>query len=122
MLLTVEIGITVVLLIAAGLLLKSFLRLRSANVGCVTENTLTLKYSLPKNKYDTPEKVNAFNEALLERVRSMPAVRAAALGNSLPAAGYWGDDVFAVKEHPPLNSGEDRPDALTLRPHAPAEL
>ena len=64
-LLTVEIGITVVLLIAAGLLLKSFLRLRSANVGCVTENTLTLKYSLPKNKYDAPEKVNAFNEALL---------------------------------------------------------
>jgi putative ABC transport system permease protein len=113
LLLTVEIGFTVVLLIAAGLLLKSFLRLRSANVGCVTENTLALKYSLPKNKYDAPEKVNAFNEALLERVRSMPAIRAAALGNNLPAAGYWGDDVFTVKEHPPLNSGEDRPDALT---------
>ncbi|MGA9246287.1 MAG: ABC transporter permease [Silvibacterium sp.] len=113
LLLTVEIGITVVLLIAAGLLLKSFLRLRSANVGCVTENTLTLKYSLPKSKYDTPEKVNAFNEALLQRVRSLPGIRAAALGNILPAAGYWGDDVFTVKEHPPLNSGEDRPDALT---------
>jgi predicted permease len=112
-LLTVEIGITVVLLIAAGLLLKSFLRLRSANVGCVTENTLTLKYSLPKNKYDAPEKVNAFNEALLQRVRSMPGIRAAALGNILPAAGYWGDDVFTVKEHPPLNPDEDRPDALT---------
>jgi putative ABC transport system permease protein len=112
-LLTVEIGITVVLLVAAGLLLKSFLRLRSADVGCVTENVLTLRYSLPEKKYNSPEKMNAFNEALLERVRTIPGVRAAALGNTLPAAGYWGDDVFTVKEHPPLGSGEELPDALT---------
>jgi putative ABC transport system permease protein len=89
LLLTVEIGITVVLLIAAGLLLKSFLRLRSANVGCVTDHVLTLTYGLPDEQYNAPEKVNAFNEALLERVRNMPGVRAAALGNTLPAAGYW---------------------------------
>jgi predicted permease len=111
-LLTVEIGITVVLLVAAGLLLKSFLRLRSADVGCVTDNMLTLGYSLPEKKYDTPEKVNAFNEALLERVRGIPGVRAAALGNTLPAAGYWGDYVFMVKEHPPLKAGEDLPEGL----------
>jgi predicted permease len=112
-LLTVEIAITVVLLVAAGLLLKSFLRLRSADVGCLTENTLTLQYSLPDKKYDTPEKLNAFHEALLARVRAVPGVRAAALGNTLPGAGYWGDNVFTVKEHPPLKSGEDLPDALT---------
>jgi hypothetical protein len=46
-------------------------------------------------------------------VRNMPGIRAAALGNILPASGYWGDDVFTVKEHPPLNPDEDRPDALT---------
>jgi putative ABC transport system permease protein len=108
----VEIGITVVLLVAAGLLLKSFLRLRSADVGCVTENMLTLGYSLPEKKYDTPEKVNAFNEALLERVRAIPGVRSAALGNTLPAVGYWGDFVFTVKEHPPLKAGEDLPEGL----------
>ena len=111
-LLTAEIGITVVLLVAAGLLLKSFLRLRSADVGCVTENMLTLQYSLPDKKYDTPEKKNAFNEALLERVKTIPGVRAAALGNTLPAAGYWGDNVFTVKEHPPLNAGENLPEGL----------
>jgi putative ABC transport system permease protein len=111
-LLTAEIGITVVLLVAAGLLLMSFLRLRSANVGCVTDNMLTLQYSLPDKKYDTPEKVNAFNEALLERVRAIPGVRAAALGNTVPAAGYWGDFVFTVKEYPPLKAGDDLPDAL----------
>ena len=111
-LLTVEIGITVVLLVAAGLLLKSFLRLRSADVGCVTENMLTLSYSLPEKKYDTPEKMNAFNEALLERMRTIPGVRAVALGNTLPAAGYWGDFVFTVKEHPPLKAGEDLPEGV----------
>ena len=111
-LLTAEIGITVVLLVAAGLLLKSFLRLRSADVGCATEKMLTLQYSLPEKKYDTPEKMNAFHEALLQRVKSIPGVRAAALGSTLPAAGYWGDFVFTVKEHPPLKPGEEMPDAL----------
>ncbi len=111
-LLTTEIAITVVLLIAAGLLLKSFLRLRSADMGCVTRNMLTLFYGLPGNQYDTPEKVNAFNETLLERVRAIPGVRAVALGNTLPGAGFWGDMVFTVKEHPPLKPGEDMPDAL----------
>jgi predicted permease len=112
-LLTIEIGITVVLLVAAGLLLKSFLRLRSTNVGCITDNMLTLQYSLPKNRYDTPEKINAFNEALLERVRNLPGVRSAALGNTLPGAGYWGDFVFTVKEHPPVKAGAELPEALT---------
>src|SRR5579863_5047917 len=111
-LLTAEIGVTVVLLVAAGLLLKSFLRLRSADVGCATEKMLTLQYSLPEKKYDTPEKMNAFHEALLQRVKSIPGVRAAALGSTLPAAGYWGDFVFTVKEHPPLKPGEEMPDAL----------
>ena len=111
-LLTAEIGITVVLLVAAGLLVKSFLRMRSADVGCVTDNTLTMQYSLPDKKYDTREKVNAFNEALLERVKAIPGVGSAALGNSLPGAGYWGDFVFTVKEHPPLAAGEDLPSAV----------
>ncbi|HEY4355842.1 MAG TPA: ABC transporter permease [Acidobacteriaceae bacterium] len=112
-LLTIEIGITVVLLVAAGLLVKSFMRLRSANVGCTTDNMLTLQYSLPKQSYDTAAKVNAFHETLLERVRAIPGVRAAGMGNTVPAAGYWGDFVFTVVEHPPLTPGEHLPDALT---------
>ena len=110
--LTVEIAVTVVLLIGAGLLLRSFVRLRSTDVGCVTGNVLTLDYSLPAQKYATPEKVNAFNEALLEKLRALPGVRAVALGSVLPGEGNGGDDVFTIKEHPPLKSGELLPDAL----------
>jgi hypothetical protein len=111
-LLTVEIAVTVVLLIGAGLLLRSFVRLRSSDVGCVTGNVLTLDYSLPAQKYASPEKVNAFNEALLEKLRALPGVRAVALGSSLPGEGYGGDDVFTINEHPPLKPGEVLPDAL----------
>ena len=111
-LLTVEIAVTVVLLIGAGLLLRSFVRLRSTDVGSVTENVLTLDYSLPAQKYSTPEKVNAFNESLLEKLRATPGVRAVALGSCLPGVGYCGDNVFTIKEHPPLKPGDALPDAL----------
>ncbi len=111
-LLTVEIAATVVLLISAGLLLKSFWRLRTSDVGCATENVLTMSYSLPPEKYNNPVKVNAFNEALLERVREMPGVSAAGLGSVLPGGGDREDDVFTVPEHPPLPPGTPQPDAL----------
>jgi predicted permease len=114
-LLTVEIAATVVLLIAAGLLLKSFWRLRTTDVGCVTNNVLTMGYSLPTNKYDRADKVNAFNETLLERVRSMPGVRAAALGSVVPGDGHGGDDAFTISERPPIAPGAPMPDALYRR-------
>ena len=111
-LLTVEIGATVVLLIAAGLLLKSFWRLRKTDVGCATDNVLTMSYSLPAKKYDSPEKANSFNETLLEQVRTMPGVRAAGLGSTVPGAGAGEDDIFTIPEHPPMAPGTPQPDAL----------
>src|SRR5207302_7627238 len=95
-----------------GLLLKSFWRLRTTDVGCATDNVLTMDYSLPAKKYDSPEKMNAFNETLLEQVRAMPGVRAAALGSIVPGAGAGEDDIFAIPEHPPIAPGTPLPDAL----------
>jgi len=111
-LLTVEIAATVVLLIAAGLLLKSFWRLRTTDLGCATDNVLTMGYSLPAKKYDSPEKMKAFNEALLERVRAVPGVRAAGLASLVPGVGAMEDDIFTVPEHPPIAAGAALPDAL----------
>jgi predicted permease len=111
-LLTVEIAATVVLLIAAGLLLKSFWRLRTTDVGCATDKVLTMNHSLPTEKYDSAVKVNAFNQTLLERVRVMPGVRAVALGSMVPGAGAGEDDIFTIPEHPPIAPGTPQPDAL----------
>jgi putative ABC transport system permease protein len=81
-------------------------------VGCVTDNTLTMSYSLPAKKYASPDKVNAFHETLLERVRAMPGVRAAALGSMVPGAGAGENDTFTIPEHPPIALGTALPDAL----------
>jgi predicted permease len=114
-LLAVEIAITVFLLIAAGLLLKSFVRLRTSDIGCNTGNILTVSYSLPRQKYDTPEKIVAFHEAILDRIRAIPGVRAVGLGETLPGAGNGEDDIFTVQGRPVATGKEDRSRALVRR-------
>ena len=111
-LLTAEITLTVVLLISAGLLFKSFLHLRTANLGCVTNDVLTMQYALPKKQYDTPAKIIAFHQALLERVRNLPGVEAAALVSMAPGAGRDNDNVFTIPSRP-SNSFQLQDDALT---------
>ena len=105
-LLSLEVGLTVVLLIAAGLLLKSYGRLRSVDLGCATHNVLTLHLGLPEAKYkQAVQRVNFF-DALLERVRSLPGVQGAGLVRVVPGEGYGGDSGFAIAEHPPLPQGK----------------
>ncbi|HET8888334.1 MAG TPA: ABC transporter permease [Candidatus Angelobacter sp.] len=99
-LLTAEIALTVILLVSAGLLFRSFIHLRTTDLGCITDNVLTVRYGLPEKKYDTPEKVLAFHEALLSRVRSLPGVKAAGLISRAPGAGQESDRVFTIPEHP----------------------
>jgi predicted permease len=99
-LLTAEIALTVVLLVSAGLLFKSFLHLRNSDLGCVTDHVLTVKYGLPEKQYDTREKVISFHESLLAGVRRLPGVRAAALVSTPPGGGYEGDYVFTIPERP----------------------
>jgi predicted permease len=111
-LLTAEIALTVILLIAAGLLFKSFLHLRTSDLGCATDHVLTIKYGLPEKQYDTPEKVLAFHEGILERVHRLPGVSAAGLVSTAPGAGYENDDLFTIPERP-SNSFQLQYDALT---------
>ena len=100
MLLTAEIALTVILLVSAGLLFRSFITLHTSELGCITSNVLTMRYGLPEKQYDTPEKVIAFHEALLERVRRLPGVMAAGLVSMPPGDGHFGDFVFTIPEHP----------------------
>jgi predicted permease len=99
-LLTAEIALTVVLLVSAGLLFKSFLHLRMTDLGCLTDNVLTIKYGLPEKQYNKPEMIVAFHDALLERVRHLPGVLAAGLVSTPPGGGYESDNVFTIPEHP----------------------
>ena len=106
-----EIALTVTLLAAAGLLFRSFLRLRTADLGCRVDHVITMKFGLPEVQYDTREKVMRFHESLLERVRRLPGVRGAALVSTAPGAGHEGDRVFTILEHP-LPSFSSEEDAM----------
>ncbi|HEY1986803.1 MAG TPA: ABC transporter permease [Terracidiphilus sp.] len=104
-LLSVEVGLTVVLLTGAGLLLKSYERLRSSDMGCATENVLTMGIGLPGARYNTPPLRTAFFQSLLDRVRALPGVDAAGISEAVPGQGYWEDSSFTIVEHPPLPKG-----------------
>ena len=105
-LLSLEVGLTVMLLIGAGLLLKSYSQLRSSSLGCATNNVLTMRFSLPETKYPQPVQRVSFFENLLERVRAVPGTHTAGLVRAVPGAGYMGDAGFAIAEHPPLPQGQ----------------
>ncbi|MEO6965717.1 MAG: ABC transporter permease [Acidobacteriaceae bacterium] len=105
MLLSLQIGLTVVLLIGAGLLLKSYRHLRSVDLGCATNDVLTMRINLPRGTYKTGTQMTAFYERLLERVRSLPGVKAAGLTSGLPGDGQGRDDVYHIVDHPPLPPG-----------------
>ncbi|HEX4582593.1 MAG TPA: ABC transporter permease [Acidobacteriaceae bacterium] len=104
-LLAAEVGLTVVLLIAAGLLLKSYRAMRASDLGCVTQNVLTMNLSQPRHVRTSVEVV-AFYEVLLERVRQIPGVKAAAATNDLPGQDRDRDDTYTIREHPPLPKGQ----------------
>jgi len=104
-LLTVEVGLTATLLIGAGLLLKSYERLRSSDMGCATENVLTMHLGLPDARYKPADRVN-FYDSLLERVRALPGITAAAFVEAAPGQGYTEDRTFTIVEHPPLPLGQ----------------
>ena len=104
-LLTLEVGLTVILLMGAGLLLKSYERLRSADMGCLTQDVLTLHLGLPDARYATPASRANFFDALLERVRALPGVDAAGFATVVPGQGYAMDYTFTITEHPLLPQG-----------------
>ena len=104
-LLAVEVSLTVVLLIGAGLLLKSYQRLRSSDMGCLTNNVLTLHTGLPDARYGPAARVN-FYDTLLDKVRALPGVTAAGFADAAPGQGYWGDNTLSIVEHPPLPQGK----------------
>jgi putative ABC transport system permease protein len=103
-LLAAEVGLTVVLLIGAGLLLKSYEHLRTSDIGCTTNNLLTMHFSLPEARYDSAEKVAAFYEQLLPRLRALPGVKTAGIATALPGQGYGGDSRFTIPERPEMNA------------------
>jgi putative ABC transport system permease protein len=82
-----EIAISLALLVGAGLLLRSFARMRNANIGVHAENVITMGVSLPKTKYSDLAARRSFYDQLLARICHVPGVQIAAISTTLPLEG-----------------------------------
>ena len=105
-----QVALALLLLAGAGLTLKSFHNAQNAPLGFNPEDILLADVLLPKARYDTDEKVTRFNDQLVERIRALPGVEAAALGSNIPFDDNEWDSSFHLTGTPPTPPG-DRPEA-----------
>jgi predicted permease len=89
-----EIAIALVLLVASGLLLRSFEKMRSVDLGFRPDHVLAAAYSLPRQQYATQAAVNEFNNELIRRLQQLPGVRSMGLTSFLPTSGGDSSTVF----------------------------
>lgn len=90
-----QVALSLVLLIASGLLIRSFSRLLHTTLGFDPENLLTMNVSLPASKYTRPDQQVAFSRELLSKVVTLPGVRSAAVSSALPPIRYRASLVYA---------------------------
>ena len=83
-LVTVEVSMSVILLITSGLLIRAVWRVQAVDPGFVPQNVLTLRTALPRPKYDSPVRRNDFYQRVLTGVRALPGVESAAFTSGLP--------------------------------------
>lgn len=106
LLVVTEIALSLVLLVGAGLMIQSFLRLRRVNIGLDATNVFTANLALPSAKYRTDEQRAAFFKQLVERVRNVPGVQEASATATLPLSGFnWGRSL-TVEGYPVLPVGQ----------------
>jgi putative ABC transport system permease protein len=85
-----EVALSMILLVGAGLLLKSFVLLMGVDLGFHPDRVLVMNISLPDVRYTSPTQRLQFFEQLEERVKALPGVRAVASANRMPLRGGWG--------------------------------
>lgn len=92
-----EIATAVVLLASAGLLLRSFEKMRSVDLGYRPDHVLVASYSLPQKQYATQAAADEFNRELMLRLRQLPGVKYAGLTTFMPATGSNSNTTFVVE-------------------------
>jgi predicted permease len=92
-----EIAIALVLLVASGLLLRSFEKMRAVDLGFRPDHILAASYSLPRKQYATQASVNEFNDELIRRLQQVPGVASAGITSFLPASGNNSNITFVAE-------------------------
>jgi len=103
-----EVAVTLVLLIGAGLLLRSFHQLQTLDPGFQADRVLTFQVSLPPQKYEGADRILAFYQSLLEKLRALPGVESASVSLRLPLENSTRSTTYVV-EGEPIPPPHERP-------------
>ena len=98
-----ELALAMILLVAAGLLVRSFEKLNAIELGFDRDSVLTARISLPRSKYKKPEQVLAFQQELLQKLKALPGVQAAGTINHTPLKGFGLIVFTSIEGQPPLD-------------------
>ncbi len=99
-----ELAVALVLLTASGLLLRSFQKIRSVDLGFRTDHALTASYGLPRRQYSSQVAVDAFNTTMLSKLEQLPGVQAVGVTDLLPNSGGNDSNAFVPEGYvPPKN-------------------
>jgi putative ABC transport system permease protein len=101
-----EIALSLVLLVGAGLMMRSFLRLQQVNPGLNPAGVMTMRINLPRVRYTEAARRTAYYRQLMERLRSLPGVEAAGAVSTLPLSGGWWGRSITVEGFPVLSVGQ----------------
>ncbi len=99
-----EIALTLTLLVAAGLVLKSFSKMQSLQLGYEPRNLFSARFELPWKTYSSREKIGTFTKALLDKVSAIPGVQTAGIGSNSPLMGGWQTGFYREGARPVLQS------------------
>ena len=105
-----EVAITLVLLVGAGLLIKSFANLQRVDPGFQSENVLTAQIALPASRYPQPEARRAFWQRLAEKAKQIPGASVVGLTSNVPFNGNVSSGSYSIVGYTP-GPGEARPHA-----------
>jgi len=111
-----EIALTLVLLVCAGLLIRTVMRLRNVDTGFSTKNVLAMNIGLPAIKYPKPEDRIAFFQQVTERVASLPGVKAAGATSVLPLSDNFDGRGLLVEDQPKPRGEEISVDMYVVTP------
>lgn len=102
LLVVTQLALALVLLIGAGLLVRSFVNLLQVNPGFDAQNVLTLEYRVPSNKYPTPAQQWRFHEQVVANVKALPGVQSATAFFTVPFGAPVGQTEIELPEHAAL--------------------
>jgi putative ABC transport system permease protein len=101
-----ESAVAVMLLIGAGLLVRSLIALQTVDPGFDPNNVLTFRIDVPRQKYNTPEKTQNFFQQLEARLNNLPGVETVGLISELPLSGQLNDLPFTIEGRPPVAAND----------------